>query len=522
MKKVKSILCTILAAMMFILSTSGCANSTQVAEDDENEQVTLHWVLMGEKKQDSEKVWEEFNEKLKTKLPNTRVEFTVIPSSDYQEKWQLMMSAQETVDMAWNGWMQDWKEEVRKGSYMELTDLLDKYGSNLKKAVPDFVWEDQMVDGKLYYIPNMQMMVSRRLHLFTSGDKADKYLDKERLNKAFISNVNTKSNLKGEEVVPAWNDEIWDVIEDYLANLKAAGRLGLGFNPALLGWLPPVTAQHVVEPVCYVVQDSTGRYIAKPIQTADSPYRKEFARMADFYQKGYIRKDIQTATSSSIDSSPENGYVFSFAAGDQFSEKAKSLDAGEPIYAIDTSAGMQGYGRFGEPSDTNFTIPSTAKYPVRAIKLYNLLNSETDTELYNLLVYGIEGLNYKKVGENKIETFTPSTYELYPWVVGNSLNAWDTQTSVPGYNDFIKNVLNNPDNLEKNDSPFKNFKFDTTNIKGTMAQINSILGEYKDLDLGVNADWEKRCTEMEKKLAQVGIDEVVAELQRQLDETVNK
>lgn len=521
MKKAKSILCTILAAMLFILTMSGCAND-QVSSEDGNEQVTLRWVLMGEKKQDSDKVWEAFNEKLQEKLPNTRVEFTVIPSSDYAEKWQLMMSAQETVDMAWNGWMQDWKEEVRRGSYMEISDLLDKYGENIKAAVPDFVWEDQMVDGKLYYIPNMQMMVGRRLHLFTSGDKADKYLDKERLNEAFIADVNAGLNRKGETVDAAWSDEIWDVIEDYLANLKAAGRLGLGFDPALLGWLSPVEAQHVVEPVCYVVQDSTGRYIAKAIHTPDSPYRKEFARMADFYQKGYIRKDIQTATSSSKDNSPEEGYVFRFSAGDQFSEQAKTLEAGEPIYAIDTSAGLLGYKRFGEPSDTNFTIPSTAKNPVRAMKLYNLLNSETDTELFNLLAYGLEGLNYKKVSENKIETFTPSTYSMYPWVIGNALNAWDTQTSVPGYNEFTKNVLNNPENLDKRESPFKNFKFDTSNIKGIMAQINSILGEYKDLDMGVSANWEERCTEMEQKLARVGVDKVVAELQRQLDETVNK
>lgn len=517
MKNVKKFLAAVIAAAVITSLLSGCISKSTSNTD---EQITLRWVLMGDKMEDSEKVWGVFNEKLKEKLPNTQVDFTIIPSADYAEKWQLMMSARESIDMAWSGWVQDYKEEVRRGSYMELSELLEKYGENIKKAVPDYVWEDQLVDGKLYYLPNMQMMVNRPSHLFTSEAKANEYLDKDRLNKAFTDNLQRVSAISGETVEPAWSDEIWDTIEEYLENLKNAGRLGLGLNPSMLGWIAPVAAQKVVEPVCYVVQDASGKYIAKAIQTKDSPYRKEFERMAKFYQKGYIRKDIQTATPSNIDNSPEKGYVFRVAAGDDYSVQSESLKVGEPVYAINTRPGAK-FTRFGEVSNTNSTIPATAKNPVKAMQLYNLINSETDTELYNLLIYGIEGENYEKTAENTIRTFEPEKYSVRPWVVGNALNAYDTQKSISGYNDYTKNVLNNPDNIDMTTTPLSDFEFDTQPVKSILAQINSVLGEYKDLEYGTTADWETRCSEMESKLERVGIDKVVAELQKQLDEKIN-
>jgi len=516
MKKFKRVL-SIIIGIMLVTALAGCGGDNSGSDKE----VTLRWVLMGDKMEDTDKVFAAFNEALKTKLPNTQVEFDLIPAADYLEKWQLIMSAGESVDLAWHGWMQDHEEEVRRGAYLELSDLIEKYGQDYKKAVPEFAWEGQMVDGKLYYMPNVQMMVDLNLHLFTSEDKANKYLDRAALDQALANSYNRE--VTGETVVPAWSDEVWDVIEDYLANLKEAGRLGLGLNSKeLLSWLAPVKAQEVFGQVCYVVQDASGRYIAKPIQTADSPYRKDFERMADFYQKGYIRKDIQTATTSTIDEDPEQGYVFTCGGGDEFSSQMKSLEAGQPVMAIDTFAGLRGYKKFDDVTGTNTTIPATSKNPERAMQLYNLLYTEEGRELMNILSYGIEGEHYEKTGENSIKTFEPVKHSIYPWVIGDSLSVYETQDSVPGYNDYVKNVLNNPDNVDKTEDPFKDFKFDETPVKNIMVQIKSVLDEYKDLDLGSSANWEQRCSEMEDRLKKIGIDKVVAELQKQLDEKVNQ
>jgi len=182
MKKFKRVL-SIIIGIMLVTALAGCGGDNSGSDKE----VTLRWVLMGDKMEDTDKVFAAFNEALKTKLPNTQVEFDLIPAADYLEKWQLIMSAGESVDLAWHGWMQDHEEEVRRGAYLELSDLIEKYGQDYKKAVPEFAWEGQMVDGKLYYMPNVQMMVDLNLHLFTSEDKANKYLDRAALDQALAN-----------------------------------------------------------------------------------------------------------------------------------------------------------------------------------------------------------------------------------------------------------------------------------------------------------------------------------------------
>ena len=70
-----------------VLSGCGCSKDT-------NDVVTLKVVLGGVGEMaDSQMVWEEFNKKLADFMPNTRVEFEVIPYAEYREKWKLMAAA---------------------------------------------------------------------------------------------------------------------------------------------------------------------------------------------------------------------------------------------------------------------------------------------------------------------------------------------------------------------------------------------------------------------------------------------
>ena len=62
---------------------------------------------------------------------------------------------------------------------MEIDDLLTKYAPKLKETIPQWVWEAQKVNGKQYYIPNYQKMVSTGCGLFMLEEKAEKFLDKE-------------------------------------------------------------------------------------------------------------------------------------------------------------------------------------------------------------------------------------------------------------------------------------------------------------------------------------------------------
>ena len=101
MKKIKNLkrLTALGLATVTALSFVACGKKTA----DDNKEVTLKWVMSGPGKQkDADTVWAKYNEELQ-KMPgfkNTTVEFDVIPTSEYAQKFMLMLTSDEKVDIA--------------------------------------------------------------------------------------------------------------------------------------------------------------------------------------------------------------------------------------------------------------------------------------------------------------------------------------------------------------------------------------------------------------------------------------
>lgn len=509
MKKYLKKIAALLSIAMIIGTVAGCGTSNETVSNDE--EVTLKWILAGAGKQlDSDEVWAEFNEQLKEVLPNTKVDIENIAISDYAEKWKLIAASHEEVDMAWHGWVINYEQEVKNGSYLPLDELMEKYAPKLKASMPDWVWEPQMIDGEIYAIPNYQMMVSRPVALRTPKELADKYLDKERAEKAF-------RDYQAGEAGPL-NDECFDVLEDYLQKLKDAGELGKGLTPEFGNWFGEVNNRENLE-TGYVVEEN-GKIVIKNAfdeSIPDTFYR----RMSDFYKKGFIRKDALTIQDYKKDIGTEDGYVLWIHNYDDYTAEQESMKYGKPIDLIKIS--FDNYSPKAA-SATNSTIPSTAKHPERAMQLYEVINDPANSDLYNLMVYGIEGKHYKKTGENTIETFgysgTPtsdSSYGISKWIVGNSFNAYDTQSDVPGYNNYVLNTLHK--NAKR--SLLSGFKLDTTPIKAELAQINSVKKEFAGLKTGAYENYTEMIAQWREKMNRAGNDKVIAEIQKQIDEQIN-
>jgi len=209
-------------------STDGDKN----ADVDEPSQVelkpvTLKWVLLGSKQQDSEMVWAEWNRKLQRDfLPNTTVEFEAIPASEYNEKWGLMMAAGEQVDIAWTGYALDFAQEVAKGSYLPLNDLISNYAPDILQDVPQWVLDLGSVDGVIYSVPNYQQMTEMRIGMRTHKELADKYLDFEKMEQDFYASTASGQFRHATQ-------ETYDIIEEYLETLKNNGEIKLGLRPNL-------------------------------------------------------------------------------------------------------------------------------------------------------------------------------------------------------------------------------------------------------------------------------------------------
>ncbi len=85
--------------------------------------------------------------------------------------------------------------------------------------------------------------------------------------------------------------------------------------------------------------------------------------------------------------------------------------------------------------------------------------------------------------------------------------------SVTLKNDFIKEV-----NEKASASKLKGFTLNTDNIKTELAQINTVIGEYKTtLDSGAAPDPKGLYQEFVEKLKVAGDDKVIEEIKNQID-----
>ncbi|MBP3359532.1 MAG: ABC transporter substrate-binding protein [Clostridia bacterium] len=489
---------------------SGCGENEASVGDDGSKEVTLKWIFGGPGEQkDSKEVWASFNEKLPEYLPNTQVEFECISTTDFAEKWKLISASQENIDIVWNGWMIPYITEVQKGSYMPLDDLIKEYAPEIYNEIPENILDKSRVNGELYSIPCLQQMVSYVSTMGFPVEIYEKYKDKinpEELQQFFGSHQ-------------TMDKECWDKIEEYIVMLKEGGDLKEG----VYGFADHVEKGYewILNP--YKINIYTDDYT--PINIYRTPEYETFVNViSDWYNKGYIRKDVLTSDNLS-DALYEIKGAGNYLIGQGYMPTKSEIEAKK-------AAGSQAYVQI--PFDTSHYIPYAAaatntaisinsKNPERSMKLLELMNTAKGKDIYNLLVYGIEGKHYTKVNDMEIQPIgyssqptSDSPYGQYKWAVGNTYNAYEVymeDKSVTLKNDFIKSV-----NENAGDSKLKGFTLNTDNIKTELAQVNAVIGEYKStLNSGAAPDQAALYKEFIDKLVKAGDDKITAEIKSQLD-----
>lgn len=503
MKKMKKVLALLTGITLLTGVASGCMKKNSA--DDGN--VKLTWMMLGPGEQkDSEKVWEAFNEKLQEYLPGTTIEFKVYSTSEYAEKYKLMSASNEAVDLVWVGWLVDYLGDARRGSFYPLNDLMDQYAPGIKEEVNSSLIDSVRVDGELYQIPNYQMMTSNRWGIATHKDLADKYWDAEKAKEVFYN-------------AETMDESCYDVIEEYLEQLKANGELKLGVSTETFGRLAQKGYSELMMGVSSFRRNDPTYKIENIYEREDT--KLYYKKMSEWYKKGYIRKDILTVDNPMQDEGKPNGY--NLWVTQYFDNTADSLTK-QNGFNIDIIPQNEEYFYDGG-SATGTAISAKSKNPERAMQVLELMNTEKGKELYNMLVYGLEGEHYNKESDTRIETLSyqsapdsSSTYGQYKWVVGNTFNAYEIQGDPVGWNDYIRGIN---ENAVK--SGLVGFTFDNTPVRTELAQIDAIKMEFtRTLNSGAVEDWEEYYNKFIDKLKGAGIDKVIAEMQKQVDDFLSK
>ena len=486
------------------------------------EQKTIQLMITGSGKQaNSDKVWAAFNEQLQQYVPNTTVEFIDVSFDEYSEKFSQVLASGEGVDLAWTGWLINKPQNIADGNLMPLDDLLAEYGQGIVDILGENVVEihRNAADGKLYYLPSWQGLCGERRGWLVVTEIAELAGDTWIEDTEAALNKWRNNYSEGTEAFQA----VLDQATKYLAAAKEAGKLGAGINTGrVFGWSmyngtrsnPGVGGSEIGIPF----EDNTFTVIDG---VASEHYKLYAKTMADWYKEGYIRSDIMSVDTSTL-TMPKNGeitdttYVFScdpyLTEADQ---DAATADAGMDMtyLPVEENASLILGG------DTSYAIPYCADEPERAMMVLNAIYTQPD--LYNTLIYGIEGEDYTKNDDGTITTSyvgasptADDSYGIQRWIIGSCKNALINNGTDPNYYADLE-ALEETARV----NPFLNFTFDRTNVEGICASILNVYYEYgPQIDNGVAGDnWEELYNNYMAARKDAGIEELVTEFQNQLN-----
>ncbi len=504
MYKLKKVLCLLMGVMVLSTSVlSGCgkqettgkdstANASTGAGDKQSLQpVNLVWTIGATKQADHDVVMAEVNKKLKEKL-NVTLDLQVFDRSSYESKMTMMIAAGENFDLCFtSNWLNKFYDNVAKGAYLELDSVIEKNGTNMKKAVPPSLFDVAKVKGKIYAVPNYQIIYSA-MGVFIQKELVSKY-------NFDVKNVKTLKDL----------EPFLENIKKNEPNLIPYGGEGFAGNmdPYVFnneGIVSTASTGTIGAPVYMKIDDKSMKVFAR-YGTKEDKENMEFFR--DWFNKGYIRKDVVTVTDVTQDSLNNKYAVITGAtkpgAEAEMALKYKKEYTMVPIQTpyISAMSGIQ----------TMTAINKNSKNPDRAMMLIDLVY--TDKDVFNTLIFGMENTHYTKVSQNEVKVPDDSKYKMgnMAWMLGNQFNAYYMNGQKPGTWEETDKI-----NKEAKVSIIRGFTFDPEPVKNELAQITSVNKEFDKMMY--NPDFERMYNSWLEKLNKAGIQKVVDETQRQIDE----
>lgn len=479
-----------LSAVMLLGVCAGCGGNKVgvVTEEDPNTvpetAYEINWYFMGDTLKDTASVEAAANEYLKDKI-NATLKINRLETGQYSKKMSTMIAAGEYFDICFTAnWMLDYKANAVNSAWLPLDDYIDTYMPKTKALMDSDIWDNVRVNGKIYGVPAKKEFGEQRGWMYRK-DIAEKY----NIDMSQVKNF----------------DDLKPVLEKIKAN-----------EPDMqypIDWKSDCTPFQLIEfwpitPVIGMFYD--GSYKDKIVNVVETPEFMEYCKTAfGLYNDGFVKKDVMNASDFTQRLKDGKTFVYlEFLKPGKEQEVAKNFSfelAQAPLTPV--------YQLNGVGDGSIMSVSQTSKNPARAMRFLELLN--TDPYLNNLLNYGIEGKHYTKVGDNRIEVMPNASYTLQgsQWMTGNVFLNYLT----PGEaDDKMQQLEVFNKNAEK--PYFYGFKFDPEPVQQQIAACSTVDSEFRSQATMGAVNPETVIPAYIEKQKAAGVDEIIAEAQRQYDE----
>ncbi|QSF45001.1 ABC transporter substrate-binding protein [Paenibacillus tianjinensis] len=462
---------------------------------DTSKEVKLKMIFVGPKPVDYDSVFAEINKVLKEKI-NATVEGEFLDWSDWAQKYPLKLAANEDFDLIYSANWAGYNDQALKGGFLELTDdLLNKYMPETVAAMSDVSWDQAKVNGKLYMVPQNR------------GESVEKMI-------LYREDLRKKYNL------PEINSP-----ESYATYLKTIAEKEKGvtpFTPETGDWkyhnLDRVLLKQQNEwnmfdldlPFAFKLDDPTGK-VFNVYET------QEFKDLLVYY------KDLadNNAWSKNVLNS-KNDHQADFKAGKTASITHNNGTLGAlmalmrqenspyEVALADINPGKKKSVAISTQNGTS--IHATSKNVERSLMFINLM--QNDKQLHDLMMYGISGVHYEPVGDDKYKALdkNPNYTGFSNWNFNSPLNR-DNEAFPQEASDFVKNWEADVYHYD-----LETFVFDNSKVKTEIANVGNVMLRYAiPLEYGVIDDIDKGLADLNKQLKAAGVEKIQTELQAQID-----
>ncbi len=483
----------VVAAAALLFSMAACGPKTVDVSSFEGLEIT--WYVPKMAQDDDAAVFEAANKIIGEKLGGLKVNFVPIDGGSYADKMNAKIGAGEQFDICYTcSWMNDYKGNVENEAFIALDDyngenLLETYAPELWDMVPENIWNGTRIDGKIYGVPNYQVS--------TNGKSF--WMDKALVEKYGFD----ISTISGDD---------WRSVEGFLELVKANDPDKFptetnqiwGYAAACEGFV-----DGEVGGTGFYADAETIEYIN---EYATDEFKAYLATCKEWYDKGYVRSDIATVQDTQADKKAGR-YASGWGTTKPGMESEHYNNYGQEIVTVKMTEDTL---TAGSCIATMNAVSVTSKNPAAAVAVLNLVN--TDVELYNILVHGLEGTHWEKapeLGENYIKVLDGATdrYAMTDWQTGCVFNGYLQEGQDPDV--WEKTIAMNEGSVV--DALF-GFSLDQSSISTEVANINATRDKYlSTLEFGVSKDMDGDLAAMLAELEKAGMGAVLDEMNFQVE-----
>lgn len=486
----------LLVAVMAI-SATGCGGSGSVggsdsAKEDESEPYTVTMVIRGTQQQDEERVEKKINEILEKEL-NARLDLVVLPWASADQQLQLMLAGDEKIDVFYTNATKA-VQYMHSGQIVDMSELVDNYGNNLKEIFGEDVLKGNAVDGFLYGVPN-QVERGSIPAIFMRKDLVEKYkIDTEAIKAPKDLETVFETVQAGEP----------DMTMLYSTNEKDAPMTRL------------YGGDYLADTNCLgAIMDQENSTTIENYYASDW-YKENVSMLYNWYKKGYISQDAGTNTENwrtEIKAGNLFSLFYAYHPGTPVEFKSSTGYEFE-IICFDDLPIMNSYAY----NKIIFTIAQNSENPEKTMEVLDYMYGSS--EVMNLLNWGEEGVDYVLEDEengiiNYPEGVTVDTvgYSLnLGWELPNQFIAYKWSGSNPKLWEKMEEF-----NSSAKQSKALGFFFDNTEYESQVAALTNVVMQYaSSLNTG-SGDPEVYLPKFLDALEAAGMSKLIAAKQEQLD-----